>query len=122
MPTRGGTAAISMAQSHGPVATAIAPASWKRDCKKRGHHSSLGYRRGPALNPSSYHRMKTVLITGANRGIGFETGRQLAVRGFPVVLGARSHEQGQKALRELAPFGKVSLCVVDVSDSTSIAN
>jgi NAD(P)-dependent dehydrogenase (short-subunit alcohol dehydrogenase family) len=66
--------------------------------------------------------MKTVLITGANRGIGFEIGRQLAVRGFNVVIGARSDEQGQKALRELEPFGKVSLCVVDVSDSTSITN
>jgi NAD(P)-dependent dehydrogenase (short-subunit alcohol dehydrogenase family) len=65
--------------------------------------------------------MKTVLITGANRGIGFETARQLAVRGFHVVLGARSEQHGQKALRELEGHGKVSLLVVDVSDSRSIA-
>jgi NAD(P)-dependent dehydrogenase (short-subunit alcohol dehydrogenase family) len=66
--------------------------------------------------------MKTVLITGANRGIGFETARQLAARGFNVVIGTRSEPQGQKAQRELEKAGKVSLLVVDVSDSKSIAH
>ena len=65
--------------------------------------------------------MKTALITGANRGIGFETARQLAVRGFHVVMGARSAQHGQKAVRELEEVGNVSLLVVDVSDSKSIA-
>ena len=65
--------------------------------------------------------MKTVLITGANRGIGFETARQLATRGFHVVIGARSEQHGQKALRDLEALGKVSLLAVDVSDSKSIA-
>lgn len=65
--------------------------------------------------------MKTVLITGANRGIGFETARQLAGRDFHVVIASRSEEHGQKALRELNGSRKVSLLVVDVSDSRSIA-
>src|SRR5215469_3596559 len=65
--------------------------------------------------------MKTVLITGANRGIGFETARQLAGRDFQVVIGVRSEEHGQQALRELNGSRKVSLLVVDVSDSKSIA-
>jgi NAD(P)-dependent dehydrogenase (short-subunit alcohol dehydrogenase family) len=65
--------------------------------------------------------MKTVLITGANRGIGFETARQLAARGFHVVIGARSEEQGHAARRALEAIGKASLLVVDVSDSKSIA-
>ena len=65
--------------------------------------------------------MKTVLITGANRGIGFETARQLAGREFHVVIGVRSEEHGQKALRELNGSRKVSLLIVDVSDSKSIA-
>jgi NAD(P)-dependent dehydrogenase (short-subunit alcohol dehydrogenase family) len=65
--------------------------------------------------------MKTVLITGANRGIGFETARQLATRGFHVVIGARSEQQGQAAQRELENAGKVSLLVLDVADSMSIA-
>jgi len=66
--------------------------------------------------------MKTVLITGANRGIGFETARQLARRGFHVIVGARSEQHGQKAMRELEAIGKVSHLAVDVSDSKSIAN
>ena len=66
--------------------------------------------------------MKTVLITGANRGIGFETARQLATRGFHVVLGVRSELQGQNAQRELEKSGKASLLAVDVSDSNSIAD
>jgi NAD(P)-dependent dehydrogenase (short-subunit alcohol dehydrogenase family) len=66
--------------------------------------------------------MKTVLITGANRGIGFETARQLAVRGFHVVIGVRSEQSGEKAQRELEKAGKVSLLVLDVSDSKSVKN
>lgn len=66
--------------------------------------------------------MKTVLITGANRGIGFETARQLAARGFHVVIGVRSEEQGHAALRQLEGLGKVSLLVVDVSETKSIAS
>jgi NAD(P)-dependent dehydrogenase (short-subunit alcohol dehydrogenase family) len=66
--------------------------------------------------------MKTVLITGANRGIGFETARQLAARGFHVIIGARSGQAGEKALRDLQAFGKASLLVVDVSSSKAIAS
>jgi len=65
--------------------------------------------------------MKTVLITGANRGIGFESARQLAVRGFHVIVAARSEQCGKKAVSELERSGKISLLVVDVSDSKSIA-
>src|SRR5689334_14851681 len=65
--------------------------------------------------------MKTVLITGANRGIGFETARQLASRGFHVVIGSRSKQQAEKAVGQLETLGKLSSLVVDVSDSRSIA-
>ena len=66
--------------------------------------------------------MKTALITGANRGIGIETARQLAAREFHVVIGARSDQQGQTAVRELERVGKASLLLVDVSDSKSVAS
>ena len=36
-------------------------------------------------------------ITGGNRGLGLETGRQLAQRGLSVVLASRDPAQGQRA-------------------------
>ena len=43
------------------------------------------------------------LITGANKGIGLETARQLGARGVTVLAGARDEERGlqtERALRE----------------------
>jgi NAD(P)-dependent dehydrogenase (short-subunit alcohol dehydrogenase family) len=65
--------------------------------------------------------MKTALITGGNRGIGFETARQLAAEGFHVVIGARSEQHGHKAVRDLQQAGKATFLALDVSDSRSIA-
>ncbi|MGN6386863.1 MAG: SDR family oxidoreductase, partial [Verrucomicrobiota bacterium] len=58
---------------------------------------------------------------GGNRGIGFEVARQLAGRGFHVLIGARSEQHGQRAVEQLKETGKVSLLVLDVADSKSIA-
>ncbi|ODU24487.1 MAG: short-chain dehydrogenase [Verrucomicrobia bacterium SCN 57-15] len=65
--------------------------------------------------------MKRVIVTGGNRGIGFEVARQLAGRGFHVFIGARSEQHGQRAVEQLKQAGKVSLLVLDVADSKSIA-
>src|SRR5215470_3592977 len=43
-----------------------------------------------------------VVVTGGNRGIGFEICRQLADRGAHVVLTARKSKAGQEAVRKLA--------------------
>lgn len=40
---------------------------------------------------------KIAVITGANRGIGFETARQLGQKGIKVLLGARNEEKGKEA-------------------------
>jgi NAD(P)-dependent dehydrogenase (short-subunit alcohol dehydrogenase family) len=61
------------------------------------------------------------LITGANRGIGFETARQLASRGVHVVIGARQAADGQKGVDAIQEAGgKASALRMDVRDSGSI--
>jgi NAD(P)-dependent dehydrogenase (short-subunit alcohol dehydrogenase family) len=48
---------------------------------------------------------KIALITGANRGIGLETARELGEKGIHVVLGSRDLEKGKKAAARLAEKG-----------------
>ncbi len=50
-------------------------------------------------------KMKTVLITGANKGIGLETARQLLKKGYFVYLGSRDMENARKALKKLEGQG-----------------
>lgn len=64
---------------------------------------------------------KIVLVTGANKGIGFEVVRQLARLGFRVFLGARNVEAGRAAAEKLSADGTVSFLEIDVSDGGSIS-
>ncbi len=48
---------------------------------------------------------KTAFITGANRGLGFETARELGEQGIHVVLGARDLASGEAAARLLQEKG-----------------
>jgi NAD(P)-dependent dehydrogenase (short-subunit alcohol dehydrogenase family) len=63
------------------------------------------------------------LVTGANRGIGREVARQLAGRGYEVVLSARDGEKARIAAEELtrSTGGAVMSLTLDVSDPKSIA-
>ena len=65
--------------------------------------------------------MDTVLVTGANRGIGFELARQYAAGGWQVLAACRSPGTAQ-ALKELARDapGKLSLIEIEVTDARSI--
>jgi len=66
--------------------------------------------------------MPTALVTGANRGIGKETARQLAERGYFVWLGARDEAQGRAAETELRGEGlNVRWLALDVADDGSVA-
>ncbi|HEY6797678.1 MAG TPA: SDR family NAD(P)-dependent oxidoreductase [Kineosporiaceae bacterium] len=56
-------------------------------------------------------------MTGGNRGIGRDVARQLAEKGYVVVLGSRDQKKGEQAARELDPGGRrIVPCHLDVTD------
>jgi NAD(P)-dependent dehydrogenase (short-subunit alcohol dehydrogenase family) len=66
--------------------------------------------------------MKTVLITGANKSIGFETARQLLQQGYYVYLGSRDINKGEEAVNRLWAEGlkHVETIEIDVDQIESI--
>ena len=66
-------------------------------------------------------QQKVALITGANRGIGFEVARGLAEKGFLTLVGARSLDKAEQAAGKIRDKGHDAMAVeVDVSDVGSI--
>ena len=66
---------------------------------------------------------KTVLITGANKGIGFETARQLGEKGFQVLVGARDETKGAAAVEKLKAEGfDADFVKIDATDAETIKN
>lgn len=66
--------------------------------------------------------MKTALVTGANKSIGFEVARQLAQKGIYVYLGSRNLENGIEAVSKLNAEGisNVEAIRLDVTDDKSV--
>jgi NAD(P)-dependent dehydrogenase (short-subunit alcohol dehydrogenase family) len=60
--------------------------------------------------------MTTTLITGANKGLGFETARRLIAAGHTVYIGSRDAERGRRAAARLG----ARLVVLDVTDDASV--
>ncbi|MFP5261315.1 MAG: SDR family oxidoreductase [Blastocatellia bacterium] len=64
---------------------------------------------------------RVALVTGANRGIGLEVARQLALRGFTTILGARDARKGEAAAGSLQQSGlKVIPIQLDVTEQKSV--
>jgi NAD(P)-dependent dehydrogenase (short-subunit alcohol dehydrogenase family) len=65
---------------------------------------------------------KLALVTGGNKGIGFETARQLAKADVQVIIGARDAQRGAAAAAKLKSEGlNVEAITLDVNDAASIA-
>jgi len=68
--------------------------------------------------------MKTVVVTGANKGLGYETAKVLLGMGFYVFLGCRNAQLGRQAVDNLQAEGLVNceLLIIDTADQASVAN
>jgi NAD(P)-dependent dehydrogenase (short-subunit alcohol dehydrogenase family) len=63
---------------------------------------------------------KIALVTGANKGIGFEIARQIGHSGVTVLLGARKEAAGEEAAARLAAEGIAAhFMAIDVADYAS---
>jgi NAD(P)-dependent dehydrogenase (short-subunit alcohol dehydrogenase family) len=68
---------------------------------------------------------RTFFVTGANTGIGFESARILAGRGARVLLGCRSRERAESAMREIeaeTPGADLAFVELDQADLASVAS
>ena len=65
--------------------------------------------------------LEVALITGANKGIGYETARQLGGHGFTVLVAAREEDRGRTAVESLTTEGVDARFVrLDVTDEDSV--
>lgn len=65
---------------------------------------------------------KLVLVTGANKGIGYGIAKHLGLNGWNIILGARNEERAEKAIQDLRSVGVnvVGWVNIELSDLRSI--
>jgi NAD(P)-dependent dehydrogenase (short-subunit alcohol dehydrogenase family) len=66
---------------------------------------------------------KTIVVTGANSGLGFEASRAFAAKGASLVMACRNPEKAEEALRKILvehPRGKVELMPLDLASLASV--
>lgn len=66
---------------------------------------------------------RTMLITGANSGLGLESAKKLAAQGARVIMACRNETKGQQAMNEIRteyPEAKLDLMQLDLSDLQSV--
>src|ERR1035437_6262601 len=66
---------------------------------------------------------RTVLVTGANSGIGWDTTRVLAAKGAKVLLSCRNPQRGEDAIRrirDIQPNAQVQFLHMDLADLDSV--
>lgn len=66
---------------------------------------------------------KTILITGANNGLGFEATKVLSKKGGHLIMTARNLQKGKEALNAIKkenPNAKLDLMQLDLADLNSI--
>jgi NAD(P)-dependent dehydrogenase (short-subunit alcohol dehydrogenase family) len=65
------------------------------------------------------HDKPVALLTGANKGIGLQIAKDLAARGFTVLVGSRNLEQGETAAKSVGADARA--LQIDVTNQASIA-
>ncbi len=66
---------------------------------------------------------KTIIVTGGNSGLGFESVKVFAGKGAEVIMACRSLEKGGKAKTEILkniPEGKIEVAELDLADLNSV--
>jgi NAD(P)-dependent dehydrogenase (short-subunit alcohol dehydrogenase family) len=103
-----------------PFTTALADAGYHPEtgCRCNEHHRLLtgNGRHSPTSTVLETGVMTITLITGANKGLGYETARRLIGLGHTVLAGARDPQRGAKAADELG----ATFISIDPTDDDSV--